>query len=146
MLGLVYRVRFRSTPSLKGYLVIDLQPRPAEARTQEDPEKVDLNRLILLADIAHKYECSSLEEWATDIIRIHWSSAFGHDERPLLADQDIWTLGVLEQLLVLLIKTESDAQYKKQVEAQWLSSAFAESETMSDLRSALDFTDSISRT
>ena len=87
MLGLVYRVRFRSTPSLKGYLVIDLQPRPAEARTQEDPEKVDLNRLILLADIAHKYECSSLEEWATDIIRIHWSSAFGHDEIPLLADQ-----------------------------------------------------------
>ncbi|KXN89057.1 hypothetical protein AN958_06361 [Leucoagaricus sp. SymC.cos] len=120
-----------------------LYARPAEVRAQDDPNKVDLDRLVLLADIAHKYECGSLESWANDVIRGHWSSDFGPSTTGASYD-GVWTREIMEKLLILTIRTDIvDSTFKKQVETQWLSLAFANSDKPSDLRRALDFADKL---
>ncbi|KAF5360693.1 hypothetical protein D9756_005119 [Leucocoprinus leucothites] len=124
-----------------------LYARPAEIRAQDDPSRVDLDQLVLLADIAHKYECGALEAWANDVIRGHWSSDFGPGTMSGASEasqQGMWTLDILERLLILTIRTDiADPAFKKQVETQWLSLAFAGSDTPTGLRRALDFADSL---
>jgi len=117
--------------------------RPTEIRAQDDPDRVDLGRLVLLADIAHKYECKCLENWANDVIRAHWNG----DQSAMpqgTSKQSLWTLDILEKLLILIIKTDSvEPTFKKEVETLWLSLAYANSDTSLELRRALDFADSL---
>jgi len=117
--------------------------RPTEIRAQDDPDRVDLGRLVLLADIAHKYECKCLEIWANDVIRAHWEG----DQSTMpqsTSQQSLWTLDILEKLLILIIKTDSgEPTFKKEVEALWLSLAYANSDTSLELRRALDFADGL---
>ncbi|KAF5360537.1 hypothetical protein D9756_005110 [Leucocoprinus leucothites] len=118
-----------------------LYARPTEICAQDDPSRVDLDRLVLLADIAHKYECDTLETWANGVLRTHWSSDSGASES---SQHSIWTLDTLEKVLALMIRTDiADPVFKKQVEAQWLSLAFAGSDTPTELRRALDFADGL---
>ncbi|KAF5360535.1 hypothetical protein D9756_005111 [Leucocoprinus leucothites] len=124
-----------------------LYARPAEIRAQDDPSIADLDRLLLLADIAHKYECGALEAWANGVIQSHWSSGFGHNTMSSAGEASqpsIWTLDSLEKLLILTIRTDiADPAFKKQVETQWFSLAFAGSDTPTELRRALDFADTL---
>ena len=117
--------------------------RPTEIRAQDDPDRVDLLRLVLLADIAHKYECKCLENWANDVIRAHWNG----DQNAMpqsTSKQSLWALDILEKLLILIIKTDSmEPTFKKEVETLWLSRAFANSNTSLELRRALDFADTL---
>ncbi|KAF9451134.1 hypothetical protein P691DRAFT_724788 [Macrolepiota fuliginosa MF-IS2] len=120
-----------------------LYAKPIEVRAQDSPESVDLQRLVLLADIAHKYECRSLETWSTDVIQAHWSVDFGTGNATP-TPRDMWTLDIIEQLVTLSIKNDTaDIWFKKQIETQWLSCGIAKSTNSSGLRRALDFVDNL---
>jgi hypothetical protein len=98
---------------------------------------------MLLAEIAHKYDCTHLERWSLDIIQSHWTSSFSNATAGRVPDPSgPWTTEILENLLVLSNNCDIlDLTFKKNIEVQWLSLAFAQTMSSADLRKSLDFAD-----
>ena len=95
--------------------------RPLEIRDQEDPNIVDITRLISLAAIAHKYEFPSLEKWSISVIRSHWMADFDSSNVTRTGERLIWTLGDIQELVTLSLQMDTiDAAFEKSIEQQWL--------------------------
>ncbi|KAF7768302.1 hypothetical protein Agabi119p4_7545 [Agaricus bisporus var. burnettii] len=123
-----------------------LYARPAEIRAQQDAAKVDLKRMMLLAEIARKYDCTDLEEWSVDVLRSHWASSFGEAASGTVTPESskMWTLEILENLLRLSNEGDIiDPAFQKKIEVQWLSCAFSQAKDSADLRKSLDFADGL---
>lgn len=100
---------------------------------------------MLLAEIAHKYDCTHLEKWSIDVLQSHWTSSFGEAASgPIPEPGNMWTSEILENLLFLSNKSDIlDQTFKKKIEVQWLSLTFSQTMGSADLRKSLDFADRV---